>query len=381
METLRCKECQQEYKIGGGLHRHLKLHGLTLIQYSEKYPKEVELYKTLSYSKRQKNSPMSIEFYLNKGQNIEEATDNYKKHLSLKNNKVSENKFKNDKTYDYWITLGYSKEEAAVILSKNNSRSLDFFTKKYGEETGRKKFKNMIARRSNQNKSSNAIEKLIKTKNISKDEAIAIFKEKHRNGPKNISYWLKRGYTLQESEKKRYETVINDSPRRKEYWINRYGLTLFDAMKAVANFQHRNFNNAVSKESMKVFASIRIAISDRFSMNNNDFLFGSRTDELKLFDDEHETFYYYDLYIPKFKLIIEYHGSKFHPNPTVLGNRLLEWKQLKSNKSAQEILDRDRRKQFIAEKNGFTPITIWDTDKIEDKINEIIQIGEMNVRH
>jgi hypothetical protein len=42
---------------------------------------------------------------------------------------------------EYWISQGYSENEAKLIVSKKQSRGIDFFINKYGEDLGLKKWK------------------------------------------------------------------------------------------------------------------------------------------------------------------------------------------------------------------------------------------------
>ena len=42
---------------------------------------------------------------------------------------------------EYWISQGYSEDEAKLIVSKKQSREIDFFINKYGEDLGLKKWK------------------------------------------------------------------------------------------------------------------------------------------------------------------------------------------------------------------------------------------------
>jgi hypothetical protein len=78
------------------------------------------------------------------------------KFLEFKNKKIENGKSsknirlsKNPNTYiessirrpEYWMKQGYSEEESKLIVSKTQSRGIDFYIKKYGEELGLKKWK------------------------------------------------------------------------------------------------------------------------------------------------------------------------------------------------------------------------------------------------
>lgn len=78
------------------------------------------------------------------------------KFLDFKNNRTENGKLskqsrlsKNPNTYiegsirrpEYWIKLGYNEDEAKILVSKLQSRGIDFYIKKYGKEIGIEKWK------------------------------------------------------------------------------------------------------------------------------------------------------------------------------------------------------------------------------------------------
>lgn len=80
-----------------------------------------------------------------------------KKFMDYKTKKMENGKLskqsrlsKNPNTYiessirrpEYWMKLGYSEEESKLLVSKSQSRGIDFYIKKYGTEIGIKKWKN-----------------------------------------------------------------------------------------------------------------------------------------------------------------------------------------------------------------------------------------------
>jgi len=371
-----CAICNKEVTIGGGLHRHLVNHDIKQAEYAEKYPDSFADYQEKSRLKRKQGSPMCIEFYLAAGLSKKDAENALRKHLTLKNKKVKENKFKNPSTYDYWTNKGYTIDEAKEILSENNSRSLVYFKNKYGDEDGAERFIKMHLSVGKANKSENAIPKIMEEKKCSFEKAEKIYKDKHRQGPKNIKYWIKRGYTKKEAVILVRETTLRDSPRRIEYWIHRYNMTQEEARIAVSKFQYRS-SNCISKESLILFSKIEKIILEN-KISNIEFRYGhnnKRQGEMSLYDEDRNTVYYYDFTVLPLNVIIEYHGSCWHPNPTLL---TLEkdknnWRQLKSNKSYDDIFLKDLRKKEIAIKNGFRYYEIWDTDNFDEKIKKILE--------
>jgi hypothetical protein len=78
------------------------------------------------------------------------------KFLDFKNKKIETGKSskyfrlnKNPNTYiegsirrpEYWIKKGYSEDESKLIVSKHQSRGINFYIEKYGNEIGKQKWK------------------------------------------------------------------------------------------------------------------------------------------------------------------------------------------------------------------------------------------------
>jgi hypothetical protein len=99
---------------------------------------------------------------MKKLQNVEHWIEKYgedigrKKYETFKENKIQNGKksvkvrLENDpdtfinssiRRPEYWIRQGYTEEEAKIIISQKQSRSLEFYISKYGEEEGTKRWK------------------------------------------------------------------------------------------------------------------------------------------------------------------------------------------------------------------------------------------------
>jgi G:T-mismatch repair DNA endonuclease (very short patch repair protein) len=79
----------------------------------------------------------------------------------------------------------------------------------------------------------------------------------------------------------------------------------------------------------------------------------------------------FDIYIPKYNLLIEYNGDYWHCNPNKYD---FDYLNVKKNKTAKEIWDYDKNKLYLAKKNGYNCIVIWESDYKKNKniITEII---------
>lgn len=76
---------------------------------------------------------------------------------------------------------------------------------------------------------------------------------------------------------------------------------------------------------------------------------------------------FYDFTIPSLKLIIEYHGTHVHPNPSWGKEKWNSWKHAFTKMSADQARSFDERKKSLAESQGFRVLEIWnDADKNEN---------------
>lgn len=85
----------------------------------------------------------------------------------------------------------------------------------------------------------------------------------------------------------------------------------------------------------------------------------------------------FDIYIPKFKLLIEYNGDYWHCNPKKYDENYFNKKK---NKTAKEIWEYDNKKLYISKKLGYACEVIWESDYKKNKniINKIIEKYETN---
>jgi len=79
----------------------------------------------------------------------------------------------------------------------------------------------------------------------------------------------------------------------------------------------------------------------------------------------------FDIYVPKFNLLIEYNGDYWHCNPIKYDENYLHKKK---NKTAKEMWEYDTNKLDLAIKNGYTFEVIWENDYKKNKniINDLI---------
>tara|TARA_Y100001938_G_scaffold126479_1_gene178470 strand:- start:5017 stop:5892 length:876 start_codon:yes stop_codon:yes gene_type:complete len=85
----------------------------------------------------------------------------------------------------------------------------------------------------------------------------------------------------------------------------------------------------------------------------------------------------FDVYVPKYNLLIEYNGDYWHCNPKKYNN---DYFNKKKNKIAEDIWEYDKKKIDLAKKNDYNCITIWESDykKNPKMIENIIKKYEKN---
>jgi hypothetical protein len=79
----------------------------------------------------------------------------------------------------------------------------------------------------------------------------------------------------------------------------------------------------------------------------------------------------FDIYIPKFNLLVEYNGDYWHCNPNKYDKNYIHTKK---NKTALEIWEYDSNKLDLAKINGYHCEVIWESDYKKNKkiINDLI---------
>lgn len=153
LERRKCSPRCIEYWIKHGLSETEALIKIKEIQNNGKSNKGSK--RTKEQKQRMKSAQLklqTLDYWIEKyGEEL-----GTKKFSEFKNKKIENGKSlksirlsKNSNTFiegsirrpEYWIKLGYSEEESKLIVSKSQSRGLDFYIKKYGEDLGIKKWK------------------------------------------------------------------------------------------------------------------------------------------------------------------------------------------------------------------------------------------------
>jgi G:T-mismatch repair DNA endonuclease (very short patch repair protein) len=72
----------------------------------------------------------------------------------------------------------------------------------------------------------------------------------------------------------------------------------------------------------------------------------------------------FDIYVPKYNLLIEYNGDYWHCNPKKYE---ADYYNKKKNKTAKEIWEYDKNKLYLAKNYGYNCIVIWEADYKKNK--------------
>jgi hypothetical protein len=89
----------------------------------------------------------------------------------------------------------------------------------------------------------------------------------------------------------------------------------------------------------------------------------------------HGKFFKYDFAILPHKIIFEFHGSKWHPDPSRMTvEQWNNWQPIHGSNTAQELFDKDTLRKQVAQEHGFLYNVVWDTDPIDIAQERMIQI-------
>jgi very-short-patch-repair endonuclease len=288
-------------------------------------------------------SPMQIKYWTNRTN--EKTGFNYTEEEAIYKIR-SQRKF----NIEYWIEKGFTEEDAKLKIKETQS-------------------KNSSKRNNYSGVTWNQYEYWMKKENITEKEA----KEKvsHLQNTFDINRIIKKYGEIEGI--KRYEQMCKNLGYSQTLngFIERYGYELGNK-KYEETIIKRCSNSSVSIESILFFKKIYKKI--RLILKREEIYWGIKgSKEYFLYDNELKKIFFYDFTIPSLKIIIEYHGKRYHPNPKWDYEKWKKWSFL--GMSADEKRKMDEYKNNIAIKMGFDVIEIFYDDIKEnthDKLSEII---------
>lgn len=180
------------------------------------------------------------------------------------------------------------------------------------------------------------------------------------------------------------------SARTLENYINKYGEN--DGLVKFQNYVHKNITaynrKRASKESTKIFTLLNEYINQKYNIQNNIWFDNPEIKKEEWFIYYNKKYYFYDFTMLDHKIIIEYHGETFHPNPKKLTKE--EWDLWKNPRNSNITADiqykKDCNKKEIALNKGFCYYEIYSDshklriDLILNELKNIIDkhLGETN---
>lgn len=281
------------------------------------YTEEEAKYKVKSFRK------LNNEYWLERGYSLEESINKVKEYQKENSDKMVTKILNNPENYldrvptqlGYWIKKGFSEEEAKIKLTeRQDTSSLNFLTKRYGEEEGSLKYKD------------------------------------------------------------RCDFYRYTSSRK--YYTDKYGIEQGNDKynEVYKNRRDSNFGKA-SIESLNLLLPIYNFCLEN-NINDDDIYFGYENKK-EFFLNDNKNYLLYDFTLRNLKIIIEYHGIMFHPNPKWEDLVKENWKCLFSELGYVEKYGFDLYKEKIAVDNGFDIYTYYSDDNMLEFLDMIkIKIKE-----
>lgn len=253
---------------------------------------------------------------------------------------------------EYWINQGFTIEEAQLkIKEKQDTTSLNYFIKKYGNDVGLVKYQESCNTLKHKNRIN--IEYWIKRGydlDTAKQKISDIQKYNSSFQPKRIDYWLKLGYNEHDAEIKRIEYTRKTSVWCKEYWLN-LGYNDSESSEIITMIQRNNSINGFKsyKRVESVKSLLEINVSNEIINNGYNVITTN-----KIFDDEQCKFYFPDIFLPELNVYVEIYGDFWHKNPNTI-------KEIDSNIEELWIKDKFRLERIKKITNKSVHVW-WESD-------------------
>lgn len=215
-------------------------------------------------------------------------------------------------------------------------------------------------------------------------------------------WWLARGYTmeqameqvrrvqttngynyyadpeLQKNRNDKWQKSLNENPKNEnigfkrghslERYIQRAGGDEIAGFAAYKNYR-KNLSGwcGASKTSLRVLKPI----IDYCNKKGIECFYGADGKHEWIIRHERKPFLY-DLAIPAMKIIIEFNGETWHPNPNMSVEAWKNWKHPHTDETADQRFAHDNFKLSVAKNNGWTVFVIWESSPdISDIMNQI----------
>lgn len=298
---------------------------------------------------------------------------------------------------------------------KSQSRGLNYYIDKYGDELGEKKYNEHIDKISYSNSIDRYIEefgevegrKAFDNISSSKDSvSYNYFLEKNSNNKKlaiyeynkrlesinvSVERWINEyGKDLAINKHKdrveKYNDTFSRNPNRDKINKSR-GITIENLYNKygdmdIAKKKYRDWVSKVtvplskaSNESLLVFLPL-IDFLLKNGISEDDIYIGYNGGVEYFIRDDNRIFFY-DFTIKSRKIIIEFNGIMFHPK-----NENFEWcNPFDKSITTKEAYNRQKYKVNLAKSKGFSLIEIWSDDSQTNNLNKCIEFIKSNINY
>jgi hypothetical protein len=263
---------------------------------------------------------------------------------------------------------------------KAQTRNLAFFKDKYEEVLGNKKYEHYLKKLKYSHSEQYYIDKLGEIKGKEHWAYLSSLKDSisYNHFLNKCNGDIEQAKTLYE---KRLKHVVNTLERLIErHGIEKgtykYGEIKENSRKRLEKRRNEDKDSSftyVSKSSILFFDKLKKKLLEEKIISDVDLIQYGKNNEKAIYNELSGTCYFYDCFIKKYNLIIEYNGIKWHPKSIDDVN----YKQPYSKLTTERLYLKDQHKIATAEKYKYDIIIVWEDNKnkLSDcmiKIKEII---------
>ena len=290
---------------------------------------------------------------------------------------------------EYWLKKGYSEKEGKEIISKMQSErskkavgKRPIVNKKYIEALG-KDCNKFFRERSvwcveywlKRGYSKNDAEKKVSEyqTELAKRNASKSKSERRKNSVRCIEHWLEKGYSEKDAKEKVAEMQSTFSLKK---CIKKYGET--EGLKRWKERQEK-WQDSLNKTGFhqlgysKISQELFSEILKKYPEEEKDFVFYEDKNREYTLKNDNNFYYRYDFCDLNKRKFIEFNGDIYHANPKMF--KPSDKPNPFHDQTAEELWKIDEDKKNIAKRNGFEEFVVWEKDYRENKekvINECL---------
>lgn len=244
----------------------------------------------------------------------------------------------------------YSTDEAKRRVAQWKDRVKETkanFIRRYGEEDGTKKYEEFLLKRS-------------------KNMSLSGFVEKYGEAEGKARY-------LARCEKASWSYDVA---------VKKYGKDLGDKKYREFLFRIGPMNvakNGISRESWVFFGPV-LKRCFQLGLVKDDIKIGTQKRKEFWLSKKGFGFFCYDFCIPRLKIIVEYNGEGFHPNPSWPKEKWDSWRQVFTGALADDVQAKYDQKVNLCKEYGYTLIQVFSSDPFDRRRDEICSLIESRLK-